>query len=149
MSRILDGITAVVPRLQALGCHVHFAQFPKSLCQTLAKQFLVKDSWHSVLGIVEHLHPDDDERPFNPSASSHETPMEVDHEVDVPPPALLPSALPPPAPLVDAGPNSSERKEITNWLQKIHQQIGHRDNRTLVRLLKQRGTHPCVFKDGD
>ena len=48
--------------------------------------------------------------------------------------------------LVDAGPNSSERKEITNWLQKIHQQIGYRDNRTLVRLLKQRGTHPWVLK---
>ena len=94
--------------------------FPKSLCRTWAKQFLVKDSWHSVLGILEHLHPDEDERPFNPSASSHETP-----------PALPPSALPPPAPLVDADPNSSERKEITNWLQ-----IGHRDNRTLVRLLK-------------
>ena len=63
-------------------------QFPKSLCQTLAKQFLVKDSWHSVLGILEHLHPDEGERPFNPSASSHETPMEVDREGDVPPPAL-------------------------------------------------------------
>ena len=33
----------------------------------------------------------------------------------------------------------SEKK--TNWIQTIHQQIGHRDNRTLVRLLKQRGTH--------
>ena len=43
-------------------------------------------------------------------------------------------------------PNSSERKEITKWLQKIHQQIGHRDNHTLVRLLKQRGTHPWVLK---
>ena len=187
MSRILDGIAAVVPRVQALGCHVHFAsmsekmmkavvngcawglrdsqesllnrswqvlttspdfqrvlnhricdkkhkhgrlvdlssepslQFPKSLCQTLAKQILVKDSWHAVLGILDHLHPDEDERPSNPSASSHETPMEVDREVDVPPPALPPTALPPPAPLVvDAGPNSSVRKEITNWLQKIH-----------------------------
>ena len=29
---------------------------------------------------------------------------------------------------------------------KIHQQIGHRDNRTVVRLLKQRGTHPQVLK---
>ena len=218
VSRILDGIASVVPRVQALGCHVHFAQplsasswkqnslvsmsekmmkavvngcawslrdsqgsllnrswqvlttspdvqrvlnhricdkkhkhgrlfglssesslqFPKSLYQTLAKQFLVKDSWHSVLGLLEHLHLDEDERPFNPSASSHETPMEV----DVLPPVLPPSALPPPAPLVDAGPNSSERKEITKWLQKIHQQIGRRD----VRLLKQRGTHPCVLK---
>ena len=89
------------------------------------------------------MHLDEDERTPIPSASSHETPMEVDREVDVPPPALPPSALSPPAPLVDAGPNSSERKEITNWSQKIHQQIGHRDNRTLVRLLKQRGTHPC------
>ena len=69
---------------------------------------------------------------------TNETPMEVGREVDVPPPALPPSA-----PLVvDASPNSSEQKEITNWLQKIHQQIGHRDNRTLVRLLRQRGTHP-------
>ena len=121
-------------------------QFPKSFSRTLAMQFLVKDSWHSVSGIPEHFHPDEDERPFNPSASSHETPMEVDREVDVPPPSLPPAALPPPAPLVDASPNSSERKEITNWLQKIHQQIGHRDNRTLVRLLKQRGTHPLVLK---
>ena len=47
---------------------------------------------------------------------------------------------------LDAGPNSPERKVITNWLQKIHQQIGHRDNRTLVRLLKQRGTHPWFLK---
>ena len=37
-------------------------------------------------------------------------------------------------------------REITNWLQKIHQQVGHRDNRTLVRLVKQRGTHPWVLK---
>ena len=56
----------------------------------------------------------------------------------------LPSALPPPAPLVDAGPNPRERKEINIWFQEIHQQSGHRDNRTLVRLLKQRGTHPWV-----
>ena len=35
---------------------------------------------------------------------------------------------------------------LSDWLQKIHQQIGHRDNRTLVRLLKQRGTHPWVLK---
>ena len=184
VSRILNGIAAVVPRLQALGCHVHFAQplsasswkqnslmsmsekmmkavvngcawglrdsqgsllnrswqvlttspdvqrvlnhricdnkhkhgrlfdlssesslqFPIFLCQTLAKQFFVKDSWHSVLSILEHWHLDEDERPFNPSASSHETMMEVDREVDVPPPALPPSALPPPAPLVDASP---------------------------------------------
>ena len=117
-------------------------QFPQSLCQTLAKQFLVRDSWHSVLGILEHLHPDENERTPIPFASSHETPMEVGREVDVPPPALLPSA-----PLVvDASPNSSEQKEITNWLQKIHQQIGHRDNRTLVRLLRQRGAHPWVLK---
>ena len=89
-------------------------QLPKSMCQTLAKQFLVKNSWHSVLGILEHLHPDEDERPKNPSA--------VDREVDVPPQALPPPALPPPAPpVVDAGPNSSERKEITTWLQKGHQ----------------------------
>ena len=61
--------------------------------------------------------------------------MEVDREVDVPPPAL-----PPPAPpAVDAGPNSPDRKEITNTnlLQK---------NRNLVRLLKQRGTHPWFLK---
>ena len=37
-------------------------------------------------------------------------------------------------------------EEITIRLQKIHQQIGHRDNRTLVRLLKQRGTHPWFLK---
>ena len=141
VSRILDGIAAVVPRVQTLACHVHFAQplsvsswrqnsllgmsekmmkavvngcawglrhsrgsllnrswqvlttspdvqrvlnhricdkkhkhgrvsdlssesssqFPQSLCQTLANQFLVKDSWHSVLGILEHLHLDEDE----------------------------------------------------------------------------------------
>ena len=45
-------------------------QFPQSLCQTLAKQFLKKDSWHSVLGILEQLHSDDDERPLDPSGSS-------------------------------------------------------------------------------
>ena len=85
-------------------------QFPQSLCQTLAKQFLVRDSWHSVLGILEHLHPDEDERPPIPSSSSHESPiemgnttseMEVDRDVAVPPPA---------PPVVDASPNSSERK---------------------------------------
>ena len=186
----LDGIESVVPRVQALGCHVHFAQplsasswrqnsltiingcawgfarltrksiepilasfdhisrtfygvlnhricdkkhkhgrlfdlssesslqFPKSLCQTLAKQFLVKDRWQ-FWAFWELLHPDEDERTPIPSASSHEPPMEVDREVDVPPPALPPPALTPPAPLVvDAGPNSSERKEITNWLKK-------------------------------
>ena len=154
VSRILQGIADVVPRVQALGCHVHFSQphssiswnrrflsemtektlkavvngcawglrdsqgsllnqywqimttspevqrvlnhrpcdqrhrhgrhpdhfcalplqFPQSLCRTLAKQFLAKDSWNSALGILEQLHPDDDERPFDPSASSSENP---------------------------------------------------------------------------
>ena len=63
--------------------------------------------------------------------------MDIDRNVDMPP------AEPP---VVEASPTASERKEFTNWLQKIHQQIGHRDNRTLVRLLKQRGTHPWVLK---
>ena len=48
-------------------------QFPQPLCQTLAKQFLVKDSWSSALGILEQLHADYDGRPFNPSASSWKT----------------------------------------------------------------------------
>ena len=74
--------------------------------------------------------------------TKHRLRREVDREVDVPPPALPP----PEPPVVDASPNSSERKEIANWLQKIHQQIGHRDNRTLVRLLKQRGTHRWFLK---
>ena len=30
-------------------------QFPQSLCQTLAKQFLVKDRWNSALGILEQV----------------------------------------------------------------------------------------------
>ena len=140
MSRILQGIADVFPRVQALGCHVHFSQplssaswnqkilldmtqktlkavvngcawglrdsqgsllnqswqilttspdverilnhrpcdqrhkhgrlpdhfsafslqFPQSLCQKLAKQFLVKDCWNSALGILEQLHYDDD-----------------------------------------------------------------------------------------
>ena len=55
--------------------------------------------------------------------------------------------MPPPDPPVEASPTVSEKKEITVWLQRIHQQIGHRDNRTLVRLLKQRGTNPWVFED--
>ena len=29
---------------------------------------------------------------------------------------------------------------------RFNQQIGHRDNRTLVSLLKQRGAHPWVLK---
>ena len=37
-------------------------------------------------------------------------------------------------------------KKLPSGYRKIHQQIGHRDNRTLVRLLKQRGTHPWVLK---
>ena len=66
--------------------------------------------------------------------------MEVDREVDMPPTALPPPAMPPPTPtVVEASPNSSEREEITNWMQKIHRQIGHRDNHTLVRLLKNEG----------
>ena len=63
--------------------------------------------------------------------------MDIDRDADMPSPE---------PPVVEASPTVSERKEITNWLQKIHQQIGHRDNRTPVRLLKQRGTHPCVLK---
>ena len=47
--------------------------------------------------------------------------------------------------LREVRPRLSE-KRIPIGLQKIHQQIGHRDNRTLVRLLKQRGTHPWVLK---
>ena len=111
-------------------------KFPQSLCQTLAKQFLVKDSWNSALAIPEQLHAYDDGLPFDPYASSWENPvgldvapseMDIDRNVDMPP------AEPP---VVEASPTASERKEITNWLKKIHQQIGHRDNRTLVRLLK-------------
>ena len=94
-------------------------QFPQSLCQTLAKQFLVKDSWNSALGILEQLHADDDGRPFNPSASSWENPvgldaapseMDIDRNVDMPP------AEPP---VVEASPTAPERKEITNWLQNF------------------------------
>ena len=120
-------------------------QFPQSLCRTLAKQFLVKDSWHSALGILEQLHSDDDVQPFDPSASSWEnragldatsSEMDIDRNVD------MPSSEPP---VIDASPTVSERKEITNWLHQIHQQIGHRDIRTLARLLKQRGTLPWVL----
>ena len=70
--------------------------------------------------------------------------------VDVPPPALPPPAVSPPAPhVVDVGPNSSKRKEITNWLQKIHQQIGHRDNRTLVKVAEATSHTSMGFEDGD
>ena len=105
--------------------------------------FLLKDSWNSALGILEQLHADDDGRPFNPSASSWENPVGLDAEMEIDRNVDMPPAEPT---VVEASPTASERKEITNWLQKIHQQIGHRDNRTLVRLLKQRGTHPCVLK---
>ena len=122
------------------------AQFRKSLCETLAKPFLAKDCWQFVVGILEHLHPDDDERPHDPSASSWDTPielnaaqpdMEIDHEDEAASPAPL---------VVEASPTAFERRDITNWLQNVHRQIGHRDNRTLVRFLKQRGTHPWVLK---
>ena len=33
-----------------------------------------------------------------------------------------------------------------SWLLKLHRQIGHRNNRTLVRLLRDRGTHPAVLR---
>ena len=62
------------------------AQFPQLLCQTLAKQFLVKDSWHCVLGVLEHLHSNDDERPLRPLipfASSHETSIEMENKHNV------------------------------------------------------------------
>ena len=121
-------------------------QCPRSLCETLAKQFLARDSWHSALGILQHLHPDNDERPRDPSASSWDRPigldaaqsvMEIDHVVE---------AAPSVPPVVEASPTASERRGITNWLLKIHRQIRHRDNRKLVRLLKQRGTHPWLLK---
>ena len=51
--------------------------------------------------------------------------MDIDREAD-----MSPSLV------VEPSPASSERKEITNWLRKIHRQIGHRDNRTLVRLFE-------------
>ena len=79
----------------------------------------MKDSWHSVLGILEQLHSDDDERPLDPSASSWETPaglnaapskMDIDRDVDTLPPESS----------VEASPTASERKEITCWLQKFH-----------------------------
>ena len=63
--------------------------------------------------------------------------MDIDRNVDMPPAEPR---------VVEASPTASERKEITNWLQKIHQQIEHCDNRTLVRLWKRRGTHPWVLK---
>ena len=75
------------------------------------------------LSILEHFHSNDGERPVILSASSHQTlietentmsEMEVDREVNVPPPAVPPAA----PPVVEASPNSSERKEITNWPQK-------------------------------
>eukprot|EP00974_Lingulodinium_polyedra_P014793 1431185-Lingulodinium_polyedra.AAC.1 len=70
--------------------------------------------------------------------------------LEVPPPAgeaeAVPDVPPPPAVAERGGPLARERKEIHGWLQKVHRQIGHRDNRTLVRLLKQRGTHPWVLK---
>ena len=77
----------------------------------------MKDSWHSALGILAHLHRDNGERSHDPSASSWETPigldaapseMETDDEVEAAPPAPL---------VVEAGPTSSKRREITNWVQ--------------------------------
>ena len=86
----------------------------------------MNDSWHSVSVILEHLHPDEDERPFNPSASSHETPMEVDHEVDVPPPASL----------VDVGSRAPMCKELLlkDW-------IVHRDRPRLIEMDQMLVTH--------
>ena len=83
---------------------------------------------------------------FDPSASCWENPAGLDaapSEMDIDRNVDMPSSEPP---VVEASPTVSERKDITTWLQKIHQQIGHRDNRTLVRLLKQRGTHLWVLK---
>ena len=93
------------------------------------------------LCILEQLHSDDDERPFDPSASSWENPVGLDaapSEMDIDRNVDMPSSEPS---VVEASPTVSERKEITIWLQKIHQQIGLRDNSTLVKLLKQRGPH--------
>ena len=81
----------------------------------------MKDSWNSALGILEQLHADDDGRPFNPSASSWENPVRLDaapSEMDIDRNVDMPPAEPP---VVEASPTASERKEITNWLQKIHQ----------------------------
>ena len=77
----------------------------------------MKDSWHSALGILAHLHRDNGEGPHDPSASSWETrigldaapsEMETDREVE----AALPVPL-----VVEAGPTSSDRREIPNWVQ--------------------------------
>ena len=98
----------------------------------------MKESWNSALGILEQLHADDDGRSLNRSGlDAAPSKMDIDRNVDMPPAEPL---------VVEASPTVSERKEITNWLQKIHQQIRHRDKRTLVRLLKRRGTHPWVLK---
>ena len=120
-------------------------QFLQSLCQTLAKQFLVKGSWNSRWAFWNSCMP----RTMG------------DHSILLLPVgkirlvwtlhhqrwtliAMLTCRQQSHLLLKQVRPRL--REEITNWLQKIHQQIGHRDNRTLVILLKQRGIHPWVLK---
>ena len=63
--------------------------------------------------------------------------MKIDHEIEAAPPA---------PPVVEASGTASERRDITNWLQKVNPQIGHRHNRTMLRSLKQRGMYFGVLK---
>ena len=66
--------------------------------------------------------------------------------VEEPPPPPDPTVLDARAPHDADQLHGRDHKEVLVWLMKLHRQIGHHSNRTLIRLLKNRGTHPPVLK---
>ena len=42
--------------------------------------------------------------------------------------------------------NAEEKRRVDDWLRKLHRQLGHAANRTMVDLLRRRGTHPVTLE---
>ena len=100
------------------------AQYPQRLCRAVAQQIMSKNYLDDMRGTW---------------------PVDVSEEVEA-----APAAERKPAPWSIAAQidklTAKEKKDINNWLRKVHRQIGHRSNRKLVELLKARGTHPVTLE---
>ena len=126
------------------------ARYPVRMCQTLAQVMCRAEPWPSIVAESTELPNEmevdthgNDEQVDGAGSQANENQDANDENEAV----IEENQAPENA---EAGENDGlsqkERREIDAWLLKVHRQLGHRNNRVLVRLLQRRGTHPAVLR---